>query len=337
VTTEPALSCLLPVRDAGATLGAALRSVVRQTEPGFECLVLDDGSRDDSRAIANAAASRDPRIRVLELPRRGLVATLNTGLDAARGRLVARMDADDLMHSQRLACQRAALDEHSDWAATGTHVRLFPRRELGAGMHAYEAWLNSLRTPADVLRDAFVECPLAHPTWLLRREAIPAGGYREEPWPEDYDLFLRLAQVGATLGVVPRRLLAWRQSPGRLSRSDPRYGTEAFTACKAAFLAAGFLAEAPEYVLWGYGGTGRALSNALRSHGRRPSHVIELHPGRLGNRIHGAPVVAPDRLREVAGARPIVVSVSGAAPRAEIRTALAGMGFRERRDFVVAA
>jgi len=197
--------------------------------------------------------------------------------------------------------------------------------------------LNSVRSPDDVLRDAFVECPLAHPTWLLRREAIPTGGYREESWPEDYDLFLRFAQAGATLGVVPRRLLAWRQGPGRLSRSDPRYGDAAFTACKAAFLAEGFLAGGPEFVLWGYGGTGRALSHALRKHGRRPSHVIELHPGRLGNRIHGAPVVAPDRLREVAGTRPIVVSVSGAGPRAEIRTALAAMGFRERRDFVVAA
>lgn len=331
------MSCLLPVRDAEGTLGAALRSVTRQSDPDFECLVLDDGSRDDSREVATAAATRDPRIRVLKLPRRGLVATLNTGLEAARGRLVARMDADDLMHSHRLACQRATLDEHPDWAGAGTHVRLFPRLNLGTGMRAYEAWLNSLHTPDDVLRDAFVECPLAHPTWLFRREAIPAGGYRDEPWAEDYDLFLRLAQAGATLGVVPRRLLAWRQSPDRLSRTDPRYRAEAFIACKAAFLAKGFLAAAPEFVLWGYGGTGRALSHALRGHGRRPSHVIELSPGRIGNRIHGAPVVAPDRLREVVAGRPIVVSVAGAAPRAQIRTALAGMGFRERRDFVVAA
>lgn len=337
MTTPPAISCLLPVRDADQTLGVALRSIARQSDPDFECLVLDDGSLDDSRAVAGAAAARDPRIRVLHLPRRGIVATLNAGLEVARGRLIARMDADDVMHSMRFACQRAALERHPDWAGVGTHVRLFPRHAVGAGMRAYESWLNSLRSPDDVLRDAFVECPLAHPTWLLRSDAIPAEGYRDENWPEDYDLFLRLVQAGAVLGVVPQRLLSWRQGPGRLSRADSRYGAEAFTECKAEFLAAGPLAHSREFVLWGYGGTGRALCRALRARDRRPSYVVELHPGRLGNRIHGAPVVPPDRLCEIVNGRPIVVSVAGARPRAEIRSDLSRMGFRERLDFIVAA
>ena len=333
----PAISCLLPVRDAEATLGTALRSIARQTETDFECLVLDDGSRDASRELAAAHAARDPRFRVLPLPRNGLIDALNVGLEASRGRLVARMDADDWMHAHRFAEQRAALAAHSEWAGVGTHVRMFPRRALGPGMRAYEAWLNSQLSPDDVRRDAFVECPLAHPTWLLRRAAIPAGGYRDAGWPEDYDLFLRMALSGAPLGVVPRRLLGWRRRAASLSCADARYGDDAFRACKAAFLARGPLAAAREYVLWGYGGTGRALCRALRAHDRRPSHVVELHPGRLGNRIHGAPVVAPERLPEIAPRHPIVVSVAGAGPRRQIRAALDGMGFRESRDFVVAA
>jgi hypothetical protein len=157
-------------------------------------------------------------------------------------------------------------------------------------------------------------------------------------WPEDYDLVLRLLGAGHSLGVVPEPLLAWRDGPGRLSRNDPAYAPAAFVACKAAFLASGFLAAHTGYALWGYGGTGRALRRALAAHGKRLARVIELHPRRLGQRIHGAPVVPPAALRAPeARALPLVVSVAGAGPRAEIRAALAALDYREGRDFVCAA
>ncbi|MGH7895041.1 MAG: glycosyltransferase, partial [Candidatus Binatia bacterium] len=107
-------------------------------------------------------------------------------------------------------------------------------------------------------------------------------------------------------------------------------------ACKAAFLADGFLAGADPYILWGHGGTGRALRRALAVHGKRPSHVVELHPGRLGNRIDGAPVVPPDRLTSMPRGR-LVASVAGAEARGQIRQFLAAIGWEELRDYVVAA
>jgi hypothetical protein len=133
-------------------------------------------------------------------------------------------------------------------------------------------------------------------------------------------------------------LLTWRHGPSRLSRRDPRYALERFTACKAEFLARGFLSERDRYALWGYGGTGRALARALAGHGKRLGCVVELHPRRLGQRIHGAPVVPPSSLREPeARTLPLLVSVAGAGPRAEIRAALAALGYAEGRDFVCAA
>lgn len=333
---RPRVSVLLPVRDARATLGAALRSLARQSLGDFECLVVDDGSRDGSLDLAEAFARNDPRFRVLARPPAGLVAALNAGLTAARAPLVARMDADDLAHRRRLELQVAALDSDPSLAAVGAHVRLFPRRGLGPGMRAYEAWLRTLGSPESVRRDAFVECPIPHPTLVARRDRLPPEGYRDAGWPEDYDLALRLLARGECLGLVPRRLLAWRHTPGRLSQRDPRYAPEAFIACKASFLAAGFLAAHDRYVLWGYGGTGRALRRAIARHGPRPGAIVELHPRRVGQRIHGAPVVPPAALPALPRA-PIVVSVAGAAARGEIRAALAGMGFRELDDFVCAA
>ncbi len=333
----PLVSILLPVRDAGEPLDAALASIRRQTLTDWECVAVDDGSTDGSGERLERAAREDGRFQAIRTPPRGLVPALDEGLAACRGRVVARMDGDDVMTRRRLELQAAALLDPAGPAAVGAHVRCFPRAGLADGMRAYERWLNGMRSAEDVRRDAFVECPAAHPTLAVRGDVLRRFGYRDRGWPEDYDLVLRLLAAGLEIGVVPRRLLLWRDGPGRLQRTDARYAQDRFVACKASFLAAGFLSETAEYVLWGHGGTGRALKRALLAEGRRPAWIVELHPGRLGNVVDGAPVVRPEALPALPRRLPLVVSVAGAGPRAEIRSALAGMGFRELRDFVVAA
>ena len=332
----PRISVLLPVWNAATTLPACLASLRRQTATDWECALVDDGSTDASLAIARDCAARDPRVRVLARPHQGLVAALNAGLAECRGRSIARMDADDVMHRERLAAQAAALEAAPALAAVGCHTRLFPSQKLGPGMRAYARWLRSIDSPARVREEAFVECPIPHPTLMLRSETLRELGYRDRGWPEDYDLVLRLLERGAQIGVVPRRLLSWRQGPGRLSRSDVRYSQAGFTACKADFLARGFLAGGERYGLWGYGGTGRALARALREHGKQPRVIVELHPRRIGKTIQGARVIPPRELDRSLGL-PLVVSVSGATARGEIRAELAKIGFQETRDYVCAA
>jgi len=336
VNGPPLVSVLLPARDVEQTLVDCLESLLCQTEARWECVLVDDASQDGTRAIATAFAERDERIRVLSARGDGIVEALHTGLAACRAPLIARMDADDRMHPERLGAQRMALEAQPALAGVGCHVEMISDGSGSAGREAYGEWLASIECPADVRREAFVECPLAHPTWFLRRETFRRFPYRRGAFPEDYDLLLRLLRQGETLGVVPRRLLEWRDTPGRLSRTHPAYTEEAFARCKAEHLAAGFLAEEPQYVLWGYGATGRRLRRALAEHGRVPSHIVELHPGRLGQHIHGAPVIEPRALRGLSGRR-IVTSVSGAGARTEIRAALRGMDFTELRDFVCAA
>jgi glycosyltransferase involved in cell wall biosynthesis len=334
--TPPVVSVLLPAFDAEATLPACLGSLVRQREARWECVLVDDGSRDGTLARARAFAARDPRIRVVATAHGGLVAALAAGLAHCRGRFVARMDADDVMHRDRLDAQRRALEADPGLAAVGCHVRLFPRAALRDGLRAYERWLAGVDTPRRIREEAFVECPVAHPTLMIRREALAAFGYRDVGWPEDWDLVLRLLGAGHAIGIVPRRLLLWRDHPRRLTRTDPRYARDRLTACRAAFLARDFLRDRPSYVLWGYGGTGRALRRALLAHGKRPSHVVEVHAGRVGQRIHGAPVLGVEELLRRPRV-PLVASVAGAEPRRQIREALAAAGLEETRDFVCAA
>ena len=334
--SAPLVSVLLPTYNAAATLPACLRSIYRQTYPYWECVVVDDGSTDDTLACVRWFARRDRRFVVVATPHRGVVAALNAGLERCRGALVARMDADDLMHRRRLAEQLRALEAQPQLVAAGCHVRIFPRRHLQAGWRAYERWVNRIDSAQRVREEAFVECPVVHPTLMIRRDVLLELGYRDRGWPEDYDLILRLLTRGDAVGVVPRRLLGWRDGAQRLSRTGERYDVRRFTACKAAFLSVGFLAGSDTYVLWGYGHTGRALRRALLEQGKRPSHIVELHPGRLGNAIHGAPVIPPAELVRSSGSR-VIVSVAREVARRQIRAALREMGFRELLDFVCAA
>ncbi len=331
------VSVLLPVRDAETTLPACLASIRRQVGIDFECVVVDDGSRDRSAELAEAVAARDPRFRVLRRPARGIVDALNAGLARCRGSLVARMDADDLMHSTRLCRQAQVLDAHPQWAGLGCHVRLFPRSAVRDGLREYEAWLHAVDGAEAVRRERFIECPLPHPTWMLRRETFARFPYREVDWAEDYDLLLRVLDAGLELGVVAERLLLWREGAMRLWRRDPRYGLDRFGACRARFLAAGPLRDRSDYWLWGYGETGKALRRHLAAHDKTPSLIVELHPRRIGERIHGAPVVPPEALARCGPRAPLLVSVAGARARGEIRDELRAWGFVEGRDFFCAA
>jgi glycosyltransferase involved in cell wall biosynthesis len=334
--SRPIVSILMPAWNAAETLESCLRSIQRQRESAWECIIVDDGSTDETGPLASRFSREDARFRIVVTPHRGIVGALNSGLELCSGSYIARMDADDLMHRERLRQQIALLEERQELAAAGCHVRLFPRDALGHGTLAYERWLNGIDSDERVRRELFVECPVCHPTLIARREVMSSLEYRDCGWPEDYDLILRLITGGEKVGMLPRRRLLWRHRPDRLSRTDERYGVDRFTACKAAFLAESFLAAEGEYTLWGYGHTGKAIRSALEKYGKRPRYIVEMHPGRLGNRILGAEVIPPSRLA-VLPRRPMLVSVAGEDPRREIRRWLAAADFVELRDYVCVA
>lgn len=336
--SAPRISILIPAYDAERTLGTTLDSALRQTFADWECVVVDDGSNDGTSRVIEAFARRDRRFVAATSAHAGIVGALNHGLTLCRGEFVARLDADDFMHRHRLERQLELAQREPGLGALGCHVRLFPRRADAGGRRGYERWLNSLDSEQALRRDRFVECPLAHPSLFVRKSVFDAYPYRDVAWAEDYDLILRFYASGVRVGVVPEVLLFWREAPDRLSRTDSRYSLSRFVECKAHFLAHGFLRTDRDYVLWGYGDTGRSLARALHVHGKHPTHIVELHRGRLGQRILNAPVISPDALGALSP-RPerVVVSVAGSGARSEIRARLAHMGFLEERDFVCAA
>jgi glycosyltransferase involved in cell wall biosynthesis len=118
----PRVSVLLPIRNAHPTLDAALESLREQTRVDFEIVAVDDGSDDGTEGRLDEWARVEPRLRVIHQSPLGLVAALNRGLAAARGDLIARMDADDTCHPERLARQADFLTGHADAGVVACRV-----------------------------------------------------------------------------------------------------------------------------------------------------------------------------------------------------------------------
>jgi glycosyltransferase involved in cell wall biosynthesis len=329
----PRVAVLMPARDAARTVRAAAASILRQTFRDLALVCVDDGSTDATPEVLARLAERDRRVALVRGPGEGIARALSRGLAACDAEVIARMDADDVAHPARLALQLEALAAAPALAAVGARVRLFPRREVRGGMIRYVAWLNGLTTPDLVRRDLFVEAPLVHPAAAIRRDALlAAGGWRDGPFPEDYDLWLRLAEAGGALGNVPAVLLGWRESPGRLTRTDPRYALARHVALKCAFLARGPLAGRREVALWGAGETGKAFADALLREGIRVALFVEVDRRKVGRTVRGAPVVGYEEVSRARGL-PLLVAVGAPGARELIRAELGRAGFREVEDY----
>ena len=333
---SPDASILLPVRNGAKHLDEALDSILDAPGCDIEVIVVDDGSTDETATLLEERSARDRRVCVHRTEPLGIVPALNLAIDAARAPVVVRMDADDRSLPGRIQAQLELLEARRSVTAVGTGVALHPDGMARLGMRRYVSWLNSL-DDTQLARDIWVECPLAHPTIAFRRQAlIAAGGYRQGPFPEDYELLLRLDAGGARFAKVPEILYWWRDHEPRLSRNDDRYAPAAFRRLKVERLLAGPLLGRKELVVWGAGKTGRPFAAELRRQGARVTHWIDIDPKKIGRTLHDAPVLPISELASIRGT-PIVVAVGAVGARGLIRLELAAGGFAEGSDYFVVA
>ncbi len=332
----PAISILLPAHNAETTLEETLHSIQGQSWEDWELVAVDDGSSDRTGSLLADYAANDGRIRLLQPGRQGLVGALNCGLASARGALVARIDADDLMHPERLARQQQFMLQNPALTLAGCQVRIFPEEQLEAGFREYERWQNRCLSTEEIATELYVESPIAHPTFLFRRQpVVDLGGYRSGPFPEDYELLLRLHHSGHAMAKLAEVLVAWRDSPGRATRTDPRYTREAFSALRAAYLACDpRLHQQRPLAICGAGRRTRRRVDYLMEYGFRPCAYIDIDPRKIGNRIAGVPVVAPEWLDR--SERPFVLGyVTNHGAREVIADQLTQFGYLRGRDYLM--
>jgi glycosyltransferase involved in cell wall biosynthesis len=202
----PIVSVLMPVHNAGAYVEEAAESILNQTFPDFEFLIVDDGSSDDSLQRLKSLSRRDGRITLISRPRTGYVQALNELIDMARGEFFARMDADDVAHPGRLRQQLESMREHDDVVCLGSAFDIIDER--GTRLNRLFPPTDNVDIQRQLLRG---HTAIAHSAAMMRADAVRRVGAYDPAFTtvDDLDLFLRLGEVGL-LANVPRALLRYR-------------------------------------------------------------------------------------------------------------------------------
>ena len=190
-------------------LPAAVESILGQTFRDFEFLIVDDGSTDRTRDYLGRL--RDPRVHVMRNPMNlGLTRSLNRGIDAAAGSLVARMDADDVALPDRLARQVAFFQKHPDVGIAGSARLLIDERG------DFVAHAPAVEDDLGIRWKCLLGNPFAHPTVMLRRDVLEQHGLRYDETfqtAQDYELWTRLLTI-TRAATLREPLLKYRLRDG---------------------------------------------------------------------------------------------------------------------------
>jgi glycosyltransferase involved in cell wall biosynthesis len=220
ISENPLVSVLLPVYNGEEFVQKAINSILDQSFHDFELVVINDGSTDNTKAILDQF--QDSRLRIIHKPNEGLCKTLNLGLQIARGKYIARIDADDLADPERLEKQVAFLETHPEIAVVGSASKV-----------VYSDGTEQIRLrplePHSILQHIIKICPLAHPSVFMRKDAaLSVGGYDTtydgslgRSAGEDYHLWVRMLAKGFQLANLPEPLVTLRKGNTSITGSMP--------------------------------------------------------------------------------------------------------------------
>ncbi|WKS95141.1 glycosyltransferase family 2 protein [Riemerella columbina] len=211
---NPLISVVMSVYNAEKYLAKAIDSILNQTYNNFEFIIIEDCSSDGSLEIIKEYAAKDNRIKILQKKEnkgtRGFIENLNWGIQSAKGKYIARMDADDISHLQRFEKQVQYLEQNPEVFIVGAHINFID--EEGKIIGEKKAPI----TPEQISYTILKSIPLFHPVIMFRNEAVH---YRENIWYcEDYELYLRLMTEGKIMTNLDEKLLDYRLLTSSISR-----------------------------------------------------------------------------------------------------------------------
>lgn len=203
----PSVSVVLPAYNCEKYIAKAIESVLHQTFTDLELIIINDGSTDRTEEVIKSFS--DPRILYqVNNTNKGLVFTLNKGIDIAKGSYIARMDGDDICHPERLAKQKAFLDQNEEIAIIASTIDFINDKNENNGVWELD---RQTITPEQIKKAMLRQNCIAHPTVMIRTEILKKLKYKEyQKNIEDYDLWLRLLNRGYKIAKLDEPLLLYR-------------------------------------------------------------------------------------------------------------------------------
>lgn len=277
-------------------LSEAVESVTQSEGVGWELVLVNDGSTDDTLLFLESINNEN--IKAIHLDSNiGVAAAANEGLKYCKAPLIARMDADDLMTSDRLRKQVDWLNNHSDYDGVASRVYLMEASFDQRGYRLYSEWTNQLQSNEEMRGWRFRDSPLVNPSVMVRAELFQNCGVYKTTGPEDYEFWLRAWSKGARFGKIDEVLLKWRDHGNRLTRGHEDYSDSAFFTAKLPYLIEELRKIRRPIRIWGKGSNSSKLSVALEARGITIDSYIDFVGGKT---YREKPVVSiQDALKDV--------------------------------------
>ncbi len=328
---QPTVSVILPYYNAENTLGMAVRSILNQSFNNFELLLINNNSSDKSLEIAESLAKTDSRIYLLNEIKPGVANAMNCGLKNARGKYLARMDADDIALRERLEQQISFLTKNPEIGLVGSNVTYIAHSKNTRGFQRFVDWANSFHSTAEIESNRFIEIPVINPTILFRRELFEKlGGCLDGDFPEDYEMQLRYLEAGVKMAKLPQALLEWHDYSTRLTRNDGRYSSDSFLKVKAVYFknwSEKYNPFHPNIHVWGAGRKTRQRVTHLKRQGLQVQGFIDIIKSKSGS-LYYQDIPKAGKIFIVS-----MVANTGAGPK--IREFLLKRNYKEKRDFIM--
>jgi len=301
----------MSVRDTEQYLPECLDSIVAQTYDNWELVAVNNESSDRSMAIMQEYSQRDSRVRVFNTDREGLVPALQTSYRHSRGKLLTRMDSDDIMPPDKLEVMHRTWQQHGKGTVVAGGIKYFvDGGEVGGGFRRYERWLNQIAKEQTYYEEIYRECVIPSQCWLVHRDDFEAAGeFTPEVYPEDYDLCFRFYQQKLPVIGIDKVLNYCRDRPDRTSRNDDNYQDNRFFDLKLHYFYELDRDSSRPLVLWGAGRKGKGLVQLLL---KRESHFhwVCNNPRKIGKDIYGIALESTEVSSELNDPQILVVVTS---------------------------
>lgn len=230
INKNPVVSVVMSVYNAEKYLDDAIQSILKQTYKNFEFIIINDGSNDRSLEIIKKYKNEDDRIILISRENRGLISSLNEGIVKARGRYIARMDADDISLPLRIEKQLQVMEHDKDIVVCGSWINIF-------GENINEKVARYFEYDKQIKANLLVSCCFAHPSVMVRKDAFTNNNilYDERfKNAEDYYLWTQLAKVGKFYNI-PEMLLKYRFLETSITRLSDRDCSKRYNILKDIF------------------------------------------------------------------------------------------------------